>query len=475
MSPVSELMRRTVRLGASDLHLQAGRRPRLRLQGELVYAHERVLPLTREDVHAALEELLDADALAQLDERGVLDASFRDEGGVQWRVHAFEQRNGPGVALRPLARGVPTLRDLHLPRQLEQLTTFHSGLVLVTGSTGSGKTTTLASLLQLLNQSYRKSLITLEDPIEYELECEHALVHQRAIGRDVPSFAQGVRDALRERPDVLSVGELRDLETIRLALNAAETGLLVFATLHAADAAQSLSRVIEVFPAAEQELMREKLAHSLQAVASQVLLHAAEGRERYPACELLLRTPAVANLIREGRFHEVRNCIQTGADRGMILLDDSLADLVGRGLVRLNDARTFATDQRRLPGGRQSTARRHRRRKQAREGERRREPRLATLALANVGEFDDVGFRSGLSTGRTVDLSPSGARLELDHSILLGTAVELTLALDQQVVEIAATVRSCDEADGRYGVGLHFEQVGADAARALEEYLRVHE
>jgi twitching motility protein PilT len=475
MSLLSNLMRRTLRLGGSDLHVQAKRRPRIRLQGHLVFAHEDGEPLSTKQVRELVAELLDVKALEELAAEGVIGRAYRDASGVQWRVQCYEQLGGPAVALRPLSRAIPTLEELHLPHQLERLTTLHSGLVLVSGPTGSGKTTTLAALLQEINRRYRKSIITLEDPIEYEIDNDHCLVAQRAVGRDVASFEKGLQDALSERPDVLAVGELRSLETIRLALTAAEMGLLVFATIHAADAAQSLRRVIEVFPPAEQGIQREKLAQTLQAVVCQSLLHAAEGRGRFPACELLLRTPAVAHLVREGRIHEVRNCIQTGAQQGMCLLDDALADLVSKGLVRLEEARLYATDPRRLPGGRQRTTRRRRRVAQAKQPERRHESRLAILALLNLGVFDEVGFRSELSTGRTTDLSLHGARVDLDHGVLLGTNVEATLALDDQVIEVTASVRSSEKLpNDRFAVGLHFEKVTPGAARALSEYLRIH-
>lgn len=478
MKALTNLMERTVRLGGSDLHIQSSHRPRIRLQGELVFAHEDAEPFSPVQVGALIGELIDAPSRELLDSQGVVDQAYRDEKGRRWRVHAFEHLRGLGVVLRPLGLEVPTLEGLHLPRQLERLTTLQSGLVLVTGPTGSGKTTTLVALLQLINERYRKSIITLEDPIEYEIDDDQCIVHQRAVGRDVPSFEQGIRDALQQRPDVLSVGELRSLETIRLALAAAETGLLVFGTLHAANAAQSLRRIVEVFPANEQPLQREKLAYTLQGVVAQSLLHAVVGRERYPACEILVRTPAVSNLIREGRTHEIRNCIQTGSEQGMCLLDDSLAALVAKGYVSVEEARSFATDPRRLPGADRPTMLRPPRRvrpKKPKALERRREPRIATLALVNVGEFDDVGFRSDLSTGRTSDLSTSGARIELDHQVLIGTNVVATLALESEIIEVMGSVRSSQEQpNGRHAVGVQFGKVSKDAQRALRDYLAAH-
>lgn len=469
MTLLDSLMRRALQLGASDLHLQAGHRPRIRLGGDLVFAHEQTAPLTGEDLEAMSAELAVAEGIAP----GGADFAFRDAGGVQWRVHQFQQYRGPGLALRPLAQDVPSLVELHLPSELERLISLRSGLVLIGGPCGSGKTTTLAALLQQLNQGQRRAVITLEDPVEYELTSAHSLVHQRAVGLDVGSFEQGLRDALVERPDVLAVGELRSLESIRLALEAAETGLLVFATLHAADAAHCLQRLIEGFPGAEQAVQRERLAHSIQAVVGQVLLHAKEGRGRYPACELLLRTSAVAHLIREGRFHEARNCIQTGAEQGMLLLDDSLADLVTREQVKVEEARGYAVDPRRLPGGAESR-RRGRALAEPHEPERRAEERVATLALANLGESDEVGFKSELSTARTSDISLHGARLELDHSLLIGAQVELTFALDDQVVGVVASVRSCEEAEGgRFALGLRFERVSPEASAAIEAYLQL--
>jgi twitching motility protein PilT len=472
---VDTYLRRTIRLGGSDLHLQVGHRPRIRLQGNLVFAHENARRLDEDDLRELSSKLLDAESIARLEEEGVVDQAYRDESGVHWRVHGFRQLHGSGLALRPLAKEPPTLQELHLPDQLERLADLHSGLILISGQAGSGKTTTLAALLNLINHKLRRSILTLEDPIEYPFESERSIVQQRQVGRDVATFEQGVRDALVERPDVLAIGELRSLETIRLALHAAETGLLVIGTLHAANSAQSLRRLIEVFPANEQGVQSEKLAQTIQAVVCQALLHAKEGRGRYPACELLLRTSAVANLVREGRTHDLRNCIQTGAEMGMVLLDDSLADLLERDLVRVEEAVSYATDPRRLPGAPRPPQRRKKKTPELRSPtERRTERRLATLALANVSEFDEVGFKSELSTGRTANLSPSGAQIQLDHGVLIGARVVATLALDDQVVEAEATVRSSEEHEGRHLIGVHFEKLSEEGSAAIQQYLRLH-
>lgn len=475
MKSMDMYLRRTLRLGGSDLHLQTGHRPRIRLGGHLVFAHEKAQALSEEDLAELSEAVLDEEARSILESRGVVDYAYRDPAGVQWRVHGFRQLRGSGLALRPLASRPPTLAELHLPEQLERLADLHSGLILISGRAGSGKTTTLASLLSLINHKLRRSILTLEDPIEYPLESERSLVQQRSVGRDVASFEQGVRDALVERPDVLAVGELRSLEAIRLALHAAETGLLVIGTIHAANASQCLRRLIEVFPANEQDVQSEKLAQTLQAVVCQALLHAKEGRGRYPACEILLRTPAVANLVREGRTHDLRNCIQTGAEMGMLLMDDALTDLVERDLVRVEEAMTYAADPRRLPGAPRPKQRPDRTKpKLTAPSERRAERRLATLALVNVGEFDDVGFKSELSTGRTTNLSPNGAQVELDHNVLIGARVVVTMALDDQVVEAEATVRSSEETEGKFSIGLHFEKLSDEGAAAIQQYLRLH-
>ena len=475
MKSIDTYLRRTLRLGGSDLHLQAGHRPRIRLQGNVVFAHEDARRLDEEDLRALSAQLLDSEALSRLEEQGVVEQAYRDEGGVHWRVHGFHQLHGSGLALRPLAKRPPSLQELHLPEQLERLADLHSGLVLISGQAGSGKTTTLAALLNLINHKLCRSILTLEDPIEYPLESQRSVVQQRQVGRDVASFEQGVRDALVERPDVLAIGELRSQESIRLALHAAETGLLVFGTIHAANSAQSLRRLIEVFPAKEQGVQSEKLSQTIQGVVCQALLHAKEGRGRYPACELLLRTSAVANLVREGRTHDLRNCIQTGADMGMVLLDDSLADLVEQGRVRVEEAISHAFDPRRLPGApRPARAPRRETPQLKAPSERRAERRLTTLALVNVGEFDEVGFKSELSTGRTSNLSPHGAQVELDHSVLIGARVVATLALDDQVVETEATVRSSEEQEGRHLIGLHFEKLSEAGLAAIKQYLRLH-
>ena len=334
---------RAVAEDASDLLVSAGAGARLRLAGGL-----RALPgapLDDEGLLAALAPSLNAAHREQLEKHGSADFAlvWNDEGTpVRFRVNLFRQHRGLAAAFRPIRRHPPTLAQLRLPESLSRLTAFTNGLVLVAGPTGSGKSTTLAALLGHLGAAAARHVITLEDPVEYELPAELGLVHQREVGTHCDSFEAGLRAALREAPDVIFVGEMRDRPTIAAALTAAETGHLVLSTLHAGHAAMAVERIVDVFPEHQQRQVRNQLAGSLRAVLTQHLLPATAGR--VPAIELCLGTPAVGALIRDGRTHQLASAIQTGRDEGMIPLDRSLAERVSAGEVTLEAAAAVAPD-----------------------------------------------------------------------------------------------------------------------------------
>ncbi|MHC4391708.1 MAG: type IV pilus twitching motility protein PilT, partial [Planctomycetota bacterium] len=390
---LSILMARTLKLGCSDLHLQPGLRPRHRLQGELVDMDGQAA-LNAQQVEELMFPLLNERQRARLKEQGHLDFSHTDQEGVQWRCHCFEERCGLSAALRPLARQVPSLKELKLPSQLERLAQLRSGLVLFAGATGCGKSTTLASIIDLINQTQARTIITIEDPIEYVHDDKRSLIQQRTVGIEVPSFQQGVIDALSERPNVLVVGELRDYETIRAALTAAELGTLVLGTVHSVNAAQTVERLLDVFDPTERSEARVMLSFSLEAVISQVLLNQRTGKGRVPACEVMFLSSAIAELIRKDKVYEIPTCIQTSRSSGMILMDEALSALVAARKVTTEEAIGFASNPQRfrtpharprrpwyLGGGHREPEPRK---------ERRREPRVKAMTLVNVGEQDEV-------------------------------------------------------------------------------------
>jgi len=317
---------------ASDLHLRVGRPPRLRLHGDLVPVETLGVAQASDLSRLSLEVLTDAQQ-ARLAAENEVDCAWTEPSGTRYRASFFRDMAGLAVTFRRIASQVQTIESLNLPEEVERLAHLHHGLVLVTGATGSGKSSTLAALIDVINRHYVKHVVTLEDPIEFVHQGARSLIQQRAVGDDVPSFAQGVRDALRADADVLLVGELRDLETTRAALTAAETGMLVYATTHTNDAAQTIDRVVDAFPVGEQSQVRAILAESIAGILSQVLLRRADRSGRVPATELLIGTPAVGALVRDGKTHELANVIQGGRDKGMHRLDDSIERLIKHGIV----------------------------------------------------------------------------------------------------------------------------------------------
>jgi twitching motility protein PilT len=331
MPSMNDLLRAAAGLGASDLHLSAGEPPCLRVSGDLVRM-EGQAPLAPEGVTELVYSIMSPEQRAHFEKEHEADFACELEGSGRFRVNVFVQRRGPGAVLRTIPTQIPTLEALGMPPILQELCTRERGLVLVTGPTGSGKSTTLAAMVDLINRTWDAHILTVEDPIEFVHTSKKCLVNQREVGPHTGSFANALRSALREDPDVILIGEMRDLETISLALTAAETGHLVFGTLHTSSAPKTVDRIIDVFPSGQQAQIRTMLAESLEAVVAQTLLKK-KGGGRVAACEILVGVPAVRNLIRESKLHQIPSMMQTGQRAGMQTLDLALADLVKRGLV----------------------------------------------------------------------------------------------------------------------------------------------
>jgi twitching motility protein PilT len=328
--------------GASDIHLVTGESPLLRIDGRLTRTN--LPPLAEDGFREWLATLLPADQLEALDRKGEVDAAASAEG-LRLRLNIYRRLGSLAGAIRILPQRVPTLEELGLSADLRVLVEHRQGLVLVTGPTGSGKSTTLAACIEHLNRTQDLHIITIEDPVEYQHVNRRALINQREVGRDTESFASGLRAALRQDPDVILVGEMRDLTTIATALTAAETGHLVLSTLHTASAAQTVDRIIDVFPAHQQPQVRSQLAGVLVGVVAQRLLPRRTGSGRVAALEILVATPAVRNLIREGKTFQLPSVIQSGLKAGMQSLEHNLARLYQAGQISYEQALAAATDQ----------------------------------------------------------------------------------------------------------------------------------
>ena len=333
---LGEILKTAHQHDASDIHLISGHPPMMRVHTVMTPMDCPIL--TPEAVEAALHEMTAPEQRAVFKERKDLDFSYQIEGLGRYRVNAHSQRGTIGLAMRAVKEKVPPLDDLNLPEVISRLTYLPRGLVLVTGDTGSGKSTTLAAMIQSMNERYRKHIITLEDPVEYAFQSNKCLIEQRELGQDMPSFASGLKHALRQDPDIILVGEMRDLETSALAISAAETGHLVLSTLHTVNASQTVERIIDMYPAGQQNQIRSMLSNTLQAVISQTLFSRIDKPGMAPAVEVMLCTPAIRNIIRESRTFEIPNVIDTNRQMGMISLDNSIAELYFNGLISREDA-----------------------------------------------------------------------------------------------------------------------------------------
>ncbi|HEX5678131.1 MAG TPA: type IV pilus twitching motility protein PilT [Alcanivorax sp.] len=327
---ITELLAFSAKNGASDLHLSAGLPPMIRVDGDVRRIN---LPaMEHKEVHALVYDIMNDKQRKDYEEFLETDFSFDVPGVARFRVNAFNQNRGAGAVFRTIPSKVLTMEDLGMGKVFQKISDFPRGIVLVTGPTGSGKSTTLAAMMDYINESRYEHILTIEDPIEFVHESKKCLVNQREVHRDTLGFSEALRSALREDPDIILVGELRDLETIRLALTAAETGHLVFGTLHTTSAAKTIDRVVDVFPAEEKSMVRSMLSESLQAVISQTLMKK-NGGGRIAAHEIMIGTAAIRNLIREDKVAQMYSAIQTGGALGMQTLDQCLQGLVKKGLV----------------------------------------------------------------------------------------------------------------------------------------------
>ncbi len=342
MSKIDPLLAVIETAQATDLHLVSGSVPLVRVGGQLEKTHHR--PLTAEQVRSLMFELLTDDQIRLFQAGGDLDLAYGAPGGTRFRINVYQTQAGPAAAIRLIPKAISTLDELGFSDTVRKLADSRAGLILVTGPTNSGKTTTLAAMVDHINTNFAKHIITLEDPIEYLHSNKNSLVSQRQIGLHARDFASALRAALREDPDVILVGEMRDMETISLAVTAAEVGLLVMGTLHTCSASATVDRIVDVFPPEQQEQIRIMLAESLTGIVSQQLLKRAEGRGRVAAYELLVQTTSISGMIRERKTHQISTAIQTGRKQGMQLLDNHLRELVDQGIVTPWEAVKVASD-----------------------------------------------------------------------------------------------------------------------------------
>jgi twitching motility protein PilT len=341
---LDEILTYAVKLGASDVHLHSGAPIQFRINGQLL-AHKGT-PIEAARMESLLVESLSDRDRERLQAHNDLDFAHSIPGLGRFRGNIYRQQRGLDAVFRVIPPAPPTLEELGLPASLTRLTNYHQGLVLLTGPAGCGKSSTLAALVRLINEDRKDHIITVEDPIEYMHQSQKCVVNQRQVIRHTESFASALRAALREDPDVIAIGELRDLETMSLAITAAETGHLVLATLHTNNAVRTINRILDVFPVGQQSQVRAMVSESLRAVVSQRLVPTADGKRRVPALEILFVNLPVSNLIREDKTFQIRSVLQTGKIHGMCLLDDSLAALVASGVITKETARQHSEDPR---------------------------------------------------------------------------------------------------------------------------------
>lgn len=339
---IENLLEYTVEQGASDLHITVGIPPTIRVNGELI--HIGVERLRPKDIEEYVKNIMTDEQFKIFEAQDELDFSFSLAGMGRFRVNVFKQRGTIAAAIRTVPANIPDLVELGLPSVVGELTKNTKGLILVTGPTGSGKSTTLASMIKIINNERKCHILTLEDPIEYLHRHNKSIVNQREIGNDSFSYSKALRSALRQDPDVILVGEMRDLETIAIALTAAETGHLVLSTLHTIGAAKTIDRIIDVFPPFQQQQIRIQLSTVLQAVISQQLIPRTDHKARIAAAEVMIVTPAIRNLIRENKTHQIASAIQTGIKYGMQTMDSAIINLYNSGVINYGDAIMYAVD-----------------------------------------------------------------------------------------------------------------------------------
>ena len=353
MAAIDEIFKLIKEQGASDLHMASGSKPMVRLHSELQSVD--YVELTPELNRKLLYELMTPEQVHHFERNKEVDFSYEIKGTTRVRCNIFEQKNGIGAVFRLIPTEILTMEQLNLPDQLKKFCELPRGLVVVTGATGSGKSTTLAAMVNYINERESSHILTIEDPIEFVHPMKKSLINQREVGSTTLSFANALRSALREDPDIILVGEMRDLETIKLALTAAETGHLVFGTLHTNSAAQTVDRIIDVFPSDEQTQIRVMLSDAVKGVVAQRLLPKKEGKGRVAAIEIMVATPAISNLIREGKTFQLDSILQTGRKEGMVSMDQALATLVEKKLISLEEAMKHSKDkaffQRSVMGG----------------------------------------------------------------------------------------------------------------------------
>ncbi len=341
MIPLSELLKTTTEQNASDLHLTVGSVPIIRVNGDLIQTGKD--KLTPADTEKYSREILE-NSYEEYCQNGEIDTSYSIYGLGRFRVNVYKQRGSDTIAIRVVALKIPTIKQLELPEVVRVLTTKQRGLVLVTGPTGSGKSTTLAAMVNEINSTRACNIITLEDPIEYLHKHNKSIINQREIGKDSKNYKNALRAILREDPDVILVGEMRDLETISIAITAAETGHLVFSTLYTIGAAKTVDRIVDVFPPYQQQQIKVQLSAVMQGIVSQQLIPKISGRGRVAALEVMISTPAIQNLIREGKTHQLQSCVQTGGKYGMKTMDMSIAELYKKGIISKEEAITYSVD-----------------------------------------------------------------------------------------------------------------------------------